>query len=81
MENEFINLAAHELRTPAQAILGYTELAMMEEEGYKDTIDSEKAGFIAAAHRNALRLQRLTKDILDVARIESNTLKLNKRTI
>ena len=78
MEREFINLAAHELRTPAQAILGYTELALMEEEGYKDTIDSEKVGYIAAAHRNALRLQRLTKDILDVARINSNTLRLNK---
>ena len=77
MEREFINLAAHELRTPAQAILGYTELAMMEtDENY--TIDSEKGGYIAAAYRNALRLQRLTKDILDVARIESNTLKLNK---
>jgi signal transduction histidine kinase len=77
MEREFINLAAHELRTPAQAILGYTELAMMEtDENY--AIDSEKGGYIAAAYRNALRLQRLTKEILDVARIESNTLKLNK---
>ena len=77
MEREFINLAAHELRTPAQAILGYTELAMMEtDENY--AVDSEKGGYIAAAYRNALRLQRLTKDILDVARIESNTLKLNK---
>ena len=77
MEREFINLAAHELRTPAQAILGYTELAMMESnENY--AVDSEKGGYIAAAYRNALRLQRLTKDILDVARIESNTLKLNK---
>jgi signal transduction histidine kinase len=34
--------------------------------------------YISAAFRNALRLQRLTKDILDIARIESNTLKLNK---
>ena len=77
MEREFINLAAHELRTPAQAILGYTELAMMEtDENY--TIDSEKGGYIATVYRNALRLQRLTKEILDVARIESNTLKLNK---
>ena len=50
---------------------------MMEtDENY--TVDSEKGGYIAAAYRNALRLQRLTKDILDVARIESNTLKLNK---
>jgi signal transduction histidine kinase len=77
MEREFINLAAHELRTPAQAILGYTELALMEASN-NDTINSEKGGYIAAAYRNALRLQRLTKDILDVARIESNTLKLNK---
>ena len=77
MEREFINLAAHELRTPAQAILGYTELAMMEtDENY--AVDSEKGGYIAVAYRNALRLQRLTKEILDVARIESNTLKLNK---
>ena len=79
-EKEFINLAAHELRTPAHAILGYAELAMMEARGEKeDTIDSEKRGdYIAAVYRNALRLQRLTKDILDVARIESNLLKLNK---
>jgi signal transduction histidine kinase len=80
MEREFINLAAHELRTPAQAILGYTELALMEASN-NNTIDSEKGGYIAAAYRNALRLQRLTKDILDVSRIESNTLKLNKERI
>ena len=41
MEKEFINLAAHELRTPAQAILGYTELAMMEYNN-NDTIDTER---------------------------------------
>lgn len=77
IEREFINLAAHELRTPAQAILGYIELAMMEAND-DGTTNSEKGGYIAAAYRNALRLQRLTKDILDVARIESNTLKLDK---
>ncbi|HEY7079520.1 MAG TPA: HAMP domain-containing sensor histidine kinase, partial [Nitrososphaeraceae archaeon] len=80
MEREFINLAAHELRTPAQAILGYTELALMEAKN-NDTIDSERGGYITAAYRNALRLQRLTKDILDIARIESNSLKLNKERI
>jgi len=83
MEREFINLAAHELRTPAQAILGYTELALMEEKSNNDdgTINTEKGGYIEAAHRNAIRLQRLTKDILDVARIESNTLKLKKERL
>jgi two-component system sensor histidine kinase VicK len=78
-EKEFINLAAHELRTPAHAILGYAELAMMESKTeIENTIDSKKREeYIAAVYRNALRLQRLTKDILDVARIESNILKLN----
>jgi signal transduction histidine kinase len=64
-EKEFINLAAHELRTPAHAILAYAELAMKEANN-EDTIDSdsEKRGdYIAAVYRNALRLQRLTKDI------------------
>jgi signal transduction histidine kinase len=79
MQKEFINIAAHELRTPAQSILGYTELAMMAlDNNNKDTIDSVIAGYIAAAHRNTLRLQELTREILAVARIESNTLKLNK---
>ena len=46
MEKEFINLAAHELRTPAQAILGYTELAMMEyNNNNNDTIGNEKLGY------------------------------------
>ena len=47
MQKEFINLAAHELRTPAQAILGYTELAMMEANDDGAT-NSEKGGYIAS---------------------------------
>jgi signal transduction histidine kinase len=77
LEREFINLAAHELRTPTQAVLGYIELALME----IDSIISQTGNvgqYISAAFRNALRLQRLTKDILDIARIESKTLKLNR---
>jgi signal transduction histidine kinase len=80
LEREFINLAAHELRTPTQAVLGYIELALME----IDSIISQTGNvgqYISAAFRNALRLQRLTKDILDIARIESKTLKLNKDRI
>jgi two-component system, OmpR family, sensor histidine kinase VicK len=78
MQKEFINIAAHELRTPAQSILGYTELAMMAIDNNKNTVDSEIAGYVAAAHRNTIRLRELTREILDVAKIESNTLKLNK---
>ena len=77
LEREFINLVAHELRTPTQAVLGYMELALMETDN--DITHTGNVGqYIAATFRNALRLQRLTKDILDIARIESNTLKLSK---
>ena len=41
IQKEFINIAAHELRTPAQAILGYAELAMMNVNN-ENAFDSEK---------------------------------------
>jgi len=71
MQQEFINIAAHELRTPAQSILGYAELAMTDP-------PIEIKSFIDAIYRNAFRIQKLTKDILDVTRIESHRLTLNK---
>src|SRR5204863_3683557 len=74
---DFISIAAHELRTPAQAILGYAELASTDAELSKH----DKQGFVDAIYRSALRLQRLTKDILDVTRIESHTLHLNKELL
>jgi len=69
MQKEFINIAAHELRTPTQAILGYAELLQMDP-GETDEI-------IRAIHRNSIRLQRITDDILDVTRIESAALRLD----
>src|SRR5215469_13513807 len=68
MQQEFINVAAHELRTPAQSILGYTELAKSDPQYLEQT-----QSFMDGVYRNALRIQRLTKDILDVTRIESET--------
>jgi len=73
MQQEFINIAAHELRTPAQSILGYAELAKTEPQ-----IEKQTWSYIDGMHRNAFRIQKLTKDILDVTRIESDTLRLNK---
>jgi two-component system, OmpR family, sensor histidine kinase VicK len=77
MQKEFINIAAHELRTPAQSILGYAELASTDPELCKH----DKQGLIDAIYRNAIRLQRLTRNILDVTKIESNTLQLNKEVL
>ena len=77
MQKEFINIAAHELRTPAQSILGYAELASTDSELCKH----DKQGLIDAIYRNAVRLQRLTRNILDVTKIETNTLQLNKEVL
>lgn len=71
--HEFINLAAHELRTPTQAIIGYIEM-INEFSNNKDTYQ----GYLKAIVRNANRLEQLVEDLLDVARIESNTMTLNK---
>ena len=74
IQQEFINIAAHELRTPAQSILGYAELAKTDSQH----IEKQTLSFIDGMYRNASRIQKLTKDILDVTRIESDTLRLNK---
>jgi len=70
MQEEFINVASHELRTPTQAVLAYSQLVQKHPEKTEEMIQ--------AIYRNAKRLQRLTNDILDVTKIESKTFKLNK---
>jgi signal transduction histidine kinase len=76
MQKEFINIAAHELRTPTQAIVGFAELAKMDKEYVN--VDKRRGGFIDIIYRNSIRLHTLIKEILDITRIESNTLILNK---
>jgi signal transduction histidine kinase len=75
MQKEFINLAAHELRTPIQPILGLTEIVSSK---IKDT---EQRELLGAVIRNAKRLQRLADGIIDVTKIESQSLKLNKEEL
>ncbi|HEY5736715.1 MAG TPA: CHASE3 domain-containing protein, partial [Nitrososphaeraceae archaeon] len=70
MQKEFINIAAHELRTPVQSIVGYLEMVKSFPENFKK--------YLEPLERNSERLYRLTEDILDIARIESNNLNLNK---
>ncbi|TLY06684.1 MAG: HAMP domain-containing histidine kinase, partial [Thaumarchaeota archaeon] len=65
-----INIAAHELRTPTQAIIGFSELFELRPE--------EREESMKAVARNATRLERLTNDILDVTKIEGKSLTLNK---
>jgi signal transduction histidine kinase len=76
MQKEFINVAAHELRTPIMPILGEAELIE------NDISDNDYARVskeqISSIIRNAKRLDRLAADILDVTNIEGKSLKLNK---
>ena len=72
LQKEFINIAAHELRTPIQPILVLSEVLHSKEE------DEEKRRLMDIILRNAKRLNHLTEDILDTSKIESQLLKLNK---
>ena len=72
MQKEFINIAAHELRTPIQPIIGLSEVVL------RNTKDIEQTKLLEVINRNAKRLQRLTEDILDVTKIESQSLHLKK---
>jgi len=72
MQRDFINIAAHELRTPIQPILGLSQILSSK------LINTEYSDHLNIIVKNALKLQRLTDDILDVQKIESKTLNLNK---
>jgi two-component system, OmpR family, sensor histidine kinase VicK len=72
MQKEFINIAAHELKTPIQPILSLTEVLRSQ---IKDVKQLE---ILDITIRNAKRLQRLSNDILDAAKIEGRSLELNK---
>jgi signal transduction histidine kinase len=70
LQKEFVNIVAHELRTPAQAIIGFIQLIEMNPGNYSLYIERLK--------RNTSRLERLIQDTLDLARIESETFRLSK---
>jgi signal transduction histidine kinase len=77
MQREFINIAAHELRTPIQALLGINDLIEAKVDSSKEKVELSRAD-IEMMIRNVTRLERLSANILDASRIESKTLKLNK---
>ncbi len=81
-QREFINIAAHELRNPIQPILGLSDVLLRADrflDPDKNNIITQKE-ILEIIARNAKRLQHLTEDILDVTRIDSKTLKLNKQS-
>jgi signal transduction histidine kinase len=73
MQNEFINLAAHELKTPTQPILSLSEVLLQKRgniEEYREALE--------IINKSARRLKRLTENIFDATRIGSHTLALKR---
>lgn len=70
LQAEFINIASHEMKTPIQSILTYSELLCAEPE--------KNSTFEEAILRNASRLKLLSNNLLDLTRIQSNTLVIRK---
>src|SRR5215469_9392180 len=77
-QREFVSLAAHELRSPIMSILGTLELIEYEfEESYKKEI-TLKIEYFERLVSNVKRLERLASEILDVTKIDDQSLRLNK---
>jgi len=70
LQKEFINITAHELRTPIQSIMGYAEMIK--------SFPEKTSAYLQPIERNAQRLYKLIQDILDITKIESGNLVLNK---
>ena len=75
-QKDFVNIAAHELRTPIQPILGLCEV-LISKKGNIEQYEEQ----LHVINRNANRLRILVEDILDVTRIESQTLNLKKERV
>jgi signal transduction histidine kinase len=82
MKDEFINVAAHELRTPIQPIIGLSEVlrTRIRNNDSVNNSDSnaENQEFIDVILRNGQRLGKLVEDVLDVTKMESQSLELHK---
>jgi signal transduction histidine kinase len=74
MQRDFINIAAHELRTPIQPILGLSQVVSPK-------VGEEEREHMRVIIRNAKRLQRLTENILDVTKIDNHSLNLQKERV
>ncbi len=72
LKTEFMNIAAHELRSPVTPIKGYLDLIIHDPEA-NDKIKN----WAKISLRNAERLLKLVNDILDVARLDSDTMRFD----
>jgi signal transduction histidine kinase len=74
-KSEFLATISHELRTPINAIVGYTDLLLL---GIPDPPGPHQVEQLERLRRNGRHLTRLIDDILDLAKIEAGLLRMNE---
>jgi signal transduction histidine kinase len=74
IKNQFLGMAAHDLRKPISVILNYTEFLLEE---IREQLDKEHTGFLNRIENSAVFMKRLVDDFLDVSAIESGRFQLN----
>jgi signal transduction histidine kinase len=73
-KREFLANVSHELRTPLSYVKGYSEAIL---QGLVKTKEEERK-YVQLIHREAARMERLVRDLLDLARLEGNSVPLQK---
>jgi two-component system, OmpR family, phosphate regulon sensor histidine kinase PhoR len=76
-QREFVANVSHELRTPLTSITGYVETLLDHEDG----LSPQAREFLTTIHKNATRMNRLTEDLLVMARVESSEQELHPARI
>lgn len=77
MKNDFVSHVSHELKTPLASITAYAEMLVDGEANDENTRNE----FYSIIQNQALRLNRLIEDILNISRIESGLIKVNKEAV
>jgi len=77
LKNEFVNHVSHELKTPLASITAYAEMLVDGEAEDEKT----RKEFLAVIQEQAQRLNRLIENLLNISRIESGLIKVNKESV
>ena len=78
MKGDFMNIAAHELKTPLIPIIGYVDLLTKE---YLGKLNEEQKKILGTIMKNSIRLQKLIQDVLDITKLESRVMKFEMKNI
>jgi signal transduction histidine kinase/CHASE3 domain sensor protein len=78
LKEEFVATVSHELRTPLTSMIGYLELVLQGEVG---DLDPQQERFLGIVQRNADRLTTLVGDLLFVAQVNANALRIDRRPV